>query len=147
VLQAGADGVVFPHVRGPEEAALAVSFVRAAGREPWSVSHPAGDTIAMIMIEDPDSLARVAETADVDGISVLACGIGSLRGALGGDREAAEAGTLEVLAHATRVGAADMITANAGDVDERIEQGFLALLMQGADADEAIRLGRRAAGR
>jgi hypothetical protein len=101
----------------------------------------------MIMIEDPGALAMVAEIADTPGYSVLACGIGSLRGALGGDREAAEAGNQEVLSHAKRVGVADMITANTRDIEERVQQGFLALLMQGPDADEAIRIGRAAAGR
>ncbi len=147
ILVAGADGVVFPHVRSPEEAALAVSFMTDAGADLWSPSNPSGDKIAMIMIEDPDSLARAAETAEVPGISVLACGIGSLRGALGGDREAAEAGNQEVLAQATRVGVADMLTANTADVEQRVKEGFLALLMQGAEADEAIKLGRAAAGR
>jgi len=101
----------------------------------------------MVMIEDPESLARVRQTAEVAGISILACGIGSLRGALGGDREAAEAGNQEVLAHAKRVGVPDMLTANADDVAQRVGEGFLALLMQGAGADEAVRVGRAAAGR
>ncbi|MED5562932.1 MAG: host specificity protein, partial [Gemmatimonadota bacterium] len=64
-----------------------------------------------------------------------------------GDREAAEAGNQEVLAHAKRVGLADMITANSRDIEERVQQGFLALLMQGADADETILMGRAAVGR
>ncbi len=147
ILAAGADGVVFPHVRSPAEAALAVSLMTDAGADLWSPSNPSGDKIAMIMIEDPDSLALAAEIAEVPGISVLACGIGSLRGALGGDREAAEAGNQEVLAHAKRVGVADMLTANTADVEQRVQEGFLALLMQGAEADEAIRIGRAAAGR
>jgi len=147
ILSAGADGVVFPHVRGSEEAALVVSFMVDAGADVWSPDNPGGDKIAMIMIEDPDSLARVPQTAEVPGISILACGIGSLRAALGGDREAAEAGNQEVLLQALRVGVADMITANAVDVEQRVAEGFLALLMQGAEADEAIRIGRLAAGR
>jgi hypothetical protein len=40
-----------------------------------------------------------------------------------------------------------MITANSRDIEERVQQGFLALLMQGADADETILMGRAAAGR
>ena len=40
-----------------------------------------------------------------------------------------------------------MITANDQDVVRRIEEGFLGLLMSGADADEHIALGRAAAGR
>jgi len=147
ILAAGADGVVFPHVRNPEEAALAVSLLQDAGADVWSAANPRGDKIAMIMIEDPDSLALVERTAEVPGISVLACGIGSLRGALGGDREAAEAGNQKVLAQAQRIGAADMITANSDDVEQRVGEGFLALLMQGAGADDAIRIGRAAAGR
>jgi hypothetical protein len=99
------------------------------------------------MIEDPDSLARVQQTAQVGGISILACGIGSLRGALGGDREAAEAGNQQVLAQAKSIGVPDMLTANVDDVEQRVREGFLALLMQGDGADEAIRVGRRAAGR
>ena len=91
-------------------------------------------------------MAAVEEIADLPGYSVLACGIGSLTRALG-DREAAEAGNQEVLAHATRVGLPDMITANAGNVARRIAEGFLALLMSGDAADEAIRVGRAAAGR
>ncbi len=147
ILASGADGVVIPHIRSPEEARAAVSFFREAGADVWSPSNPTGEILAMIMIEDPGALAMVSEIADTPGYSVLACGIGSLTRALGGDREAAEAGNQEVLSHAKRVGVADMITANARDFEERVQQGFLALLMQGPDADEVIRIGRAAAGR
>ena len=147
VLEKGADGVVFPHIRSPEEARMAIRFMTEAGSDLWSASNPSGDKIAMIMIEDPDSLGRIEETANVPGIGILACGIGSLTGALGGDREAAEAGNQKVLAEAKRIRAVDMITANSNDVSGRVEEGFLALLMRGAGADEAIQIGRVAAGR
>ena len=147
VLEKGADGVVFPHIRSPEEARMAIRFMTEAGSDLWSASNPSGDKIAMIMIEDPDSLARIEETANVPGIGILACGIGSLTGALGGDREAAEAGNQKVLAEAKRIRAVDMITANSNDVSGRVEEGFLALLMRGAGADEAIQIGRVTAGR
>jgi len=147
VLEKGADGVVFPHIRSPEEARMAIRFMTEAGSDLWSASNPSGDKIAMIMIEDPDSLARIEETANVPGIGILACGIGSLTGALGGDREAAEAGNQKVLAEAKRIRAVDMITANSNDVSGRVEEGFLALLMRGAGANEAIQIGRVAAGR
>jgi len=42
---------------------------------------------------------------------------------------------------------ANMLTANAKDVEQRIKEGFNALLMNGPQADEAIRIGRAAAGR
>jgi hypothetical protein len=40
-----------------------------------------------------------------------------------------------------------MLTADVDDVEQRVREGFLALLMQGDGADEAIRVGRQAAGR
>ena len=145
-LQLGADGVVIPHVRSPEEARLAVSFFADAGASVWSPDNPDGETLAMIMIEDAGALATAGEIADTPGYSVLACGIGSLSGDLG-SREAGETGTQEVLQHSERVGLPNMITANAQDVEERLEEGFLGLLMSGPGADEAIRIGRSASGR
>lgn len=147
ILAAGADGVILPHVRSVEEARTVIGFFAEAGADVWSPSNPDGDVIAMIMLEDPDAVAAVHEIAALPGYSILACGIGSLTRALDGDRSAAEAGNRRVLAAATEAGLADMITANADDVADRVDQGFLALLMSGAGADEAIRIGRTAAGR
>jgi 2-keto-3-deoxy-L-rhamnonate aldolase RhmA len=145
-LAAGADGIVLPHVRSPEEARMAVGFFEEAGADVWSPANPDGTVIAMLMIEDAGALASVEEIANTPGYSVLACGIGSLSQALG-DRAAAEAGNQEVLMHATRAGLPDMITANAEDVAQRIEEGFLGLLMNGPEADAHIEVGRAAAGR
>ena len=145
-LAAGADGIVLPHVRSPEEARDAVGIFQELGVDVWSPANPDGTVIAMFMVEDPGALAAVEEIADVPGYSVLACGIGSLTRALG-DGEAGEAGNQEVLRQAKRVGLPDMITANGADVAERIDQGFLGLLMNGPDADEHIEIGRAAAGR
>ena len=145
-LSAGADGIVLPHVRSPEEARMAVSFFEDIGADVWSPTNPSGTVIAMLMIEDAGALAATREIADTPGYSVLACGIGSLSAALG-DRAAGEAGNQEVLAHAQRVGLPDMITANGDDVAGRIEEGFLGLLMNGPEADQHIEVGRAAAGR
>ncbi|HUF47982.1 MAG TPA: aldolase/citrate lyase family protein [Vicinamibacterales bacterium] len=147
VLAAGADGVTLPHVRGVDEARDAIAMFRAAGADVWSPSNPSGRTIAMLMLEDPGSVDVAAAIADLPGYSILACGIGSLRGALGGDRDAAEAGVQRVLAESKRATLVNMLTANAQDIEERLAQGFTALLTQGAGADEAIRIGRAAAGR
>lgn len=146
-LALGADGVVLPHVRNVAEARAAVSFFEEAGADVWSPANPDGTVIAMLMVEDPDAVTEAAAIADVPGYSVLACGIGSLTGALDGDREAAERGNQAVLAEAARAGMADMITANAGDIEQRVQEGFLGLLMQANGAEEAIRLGRQATGR
>lgn len=145
-LAAGADGIVMPHVRSVDEARLAVSFFEEVDADVWSPSNPDGTVLAMLMIEDAGALEQAAEIADVPGYSVLACGIGSLTRALG-NREAGEAGNQEVLAQAKRVGLPDMITANDRDVAQRIEEGFLGLLMNGPDADAHIELGRSVAGR
>ena len=147
ILAAGADGVTIPHIRNVAEAKQAISFFHDAKADVWSPSNPKGEKIAMLMLEDPEAVAQAQQIADLQGYSILACGIGSLAQALGGDRAAAEAGTQKVLEAAKRAKLANMLTANTRDVAQRVREGFLALLMQGPTADEAITLGRAAAGR
>ena len=151
ILDAGADGVTIPHIRNVDEAKLALSFFTAAKANVWSPKNPKGTTLAMLMLEDPKAIEQRKEIADLPGISILACGIGSLAQAIGGDRAAAragaEAGTQQVLVETKRVKIANMLTANSNDVEQRVKEGFLALLMQGAQADDAIKVGRAAAGR
>jgi len=151
IFDAGADGVTIPHIRDIDEAKLALSFFAAAKADVWSPANPKGTKLAMLMLEDPKAIAQRVEIANLPGMSVLACGIGSLAQAIGGDRETAragaEAGTQQVLVETKRVKIANMLTANAKDVETRVKEGFLALLMQGAQADEAIKIGRAAAGR
>ena len=150
ILDAGADGVTIPHIRDIEEAKLALSFFTAAKADVWSPKNPKGTKLAMLMLEDPKAIQQRKEIADLPGISILACGIGSLGQALGGGAEGragAERGTQLVLAETRRVKIANMLTANAKDVEQRIKEGFNALLMNGPQADEAIKIGRAAAGR
>lgn len=147
ILDAGADGVTIPHIRDLEEAKLALSFFTAAKANVWTPKNPKGTKLAMLMLEDPKAIEQRKAIADLPGLSILACGIGSLSAALGGDRAGAERGTQQVLEETRRVKIANMLTANAKDVEQRVKEGFLALLMQGAQADEAIRIGRAAAGR
>ena len=52
-----------------------------------------------------------------------------------------------MLAETKRAKIANMLTANAQDVEKRVKEGFLALLMQGPTADDTIKIGRAAAGR
>jgi len=147
IIDAGGDGVTIPHITGVDQAKQAIGFFQAAGANVWSPSNPGGEKIAMLMLEDPNAVAQAAQVADLKGYSILACGIGSLAQALNGDRAGAESGTQKVLAEAKRAKLPDMLTANPQDVEKRVKEGFLALLMQGPTADEAIRLGRAAAGR
>ena len=147
ILDAGADGVTIPHIRDLDEAKLALSFFAAAKADVWSPKNPKGTKLAMLMLEDPKAIAQRKEIADLPGISILACGIGSLTQALGGDRAGAEQGTQQVLVESKRVKIANMLTANAKDVEQRIKEGFNALLFSGPQADEGIKVGRAAAGR
>jgi len=147
VLDNGADGVTIPHVQDIDEARQALSFFVEAKANVWSPANPSGTKLAMLMLEDPEAVKQATRIADLKGLSILACGIGSLTQALGGDRAGAEAATQQILAETKRVKIADMLTANPSDVEKRVKEGFLALLMQGPTADEAIRIGRAAAGR
>lgn len=147
VLAAGADGVTLPHIRSVDEAKTAIGFFREAKANVWSPRNPNGTVIAMLMVEDPAAVAAAGQIADLEGYSVLACGIGSLTQALGGDRAAGEAGTQKVLAETRRVKLPNMLTASPQDVQQRVKEGFLGLLGQGAPAAEMIKIGRQSAGR
>lgn len=162
-FELGADAVTVPHVRGLEEAEKVVAWFNEAA-DVWSPENPSGEKIGMMMIEDPATLAEAAAIADLDGFSVLACGIGSISGAfrqsgvpnalaylgLLTDEEVGALGEIasaKVLAESRRTGHPNMLTANAQNVRQRIADGYLSLLFQGGGADEAIRIGREAAGR
>ena len=147
IFDAGADGVTIPHIRDLEEAKLALTFFEAAKANVWSPANPKGTKLAMLMLEDPKAIAQRREIAELKGLSILACGIGSLAQALGGDRAGAEAGTQQVLAETKRVKLGNMLPASANDVEQRIKEGFNAILGQGPQADEMIKIGRTAAGR
>jgi 2-keto-3-deoxy-L-rhamnonate aldolase RhmA len=147
VLAMGADGVVIPHIRTQEEAERVIGFVRETGADVWSPENPTGRIVAMLMVEDPEAAAQAPGISRLEGFSILACGIGSMTSALGGDREAAEVWNRFVFDEATAAGRPSMTTANPGDIVDRIEQGFLALLTSGPQAEEAIRIGRAAIGR
>jgi 2-keto-3-deoxy-L-rhamnonate aldolase RhmA len=147
VLAAGADGVTLPHIRSVDEAKTAIGFFQQAKADVWSPANPNGTIIAMLMVEDPAAVAAAGQIADLKGFSVLACGIGSLTQALGGDRAGGEAGTQKVLVETRRAKLPNMLTASPQDVQKRVREGFLGLLGQGPAADEMIKAGRQAAGR
>lgn len=142
-LALGANGVVLPHIRSAEEARVAVSFFD--DYNVWSPANPEGEIVVMLLVEDPKVFAELEEIANIPGYSSLACGIGSLTQALGGDREAAEVLNQQVLAHSKRVGMVDLITATEETMALRVRQGFLGLLPIGPNKNAAIRLGRAAA--
>jgi 2-keto-3-deoxy-L-rhamnonate aldolase RhmA len=147
IVAAGGDGVTFPHVQNLDEARQILDLFRTEKIDVWSPTNPQGSKVAMMMIEDAGALNEARAFADLKGYSILACGIGSLTQALGGNREAAEAGTQKILAETKRVRLVNMLTATTQDVEKRVKEGFLGILAQGQNPDEAITLGRTAAGR
>ena len=147
ILAMGADGITLPHVENLDQGRQAISLFTDARANVWSAANPSGTVIAMLMLEDPGAVAQAAQIADIGGYSVLACGIGSLTAALKGDRQAGEAGNQAVLAETKRTKLVNMLTASAGDVAQRVKEGFLGLLAMGQDTDAVIRAGRAAAGR
>ena len=128
---------------------LFVGFFESAGADVWSPQNPDGKILAMIMIEDASAVEVAAAIADTPGYSVLACGIGSLTGAMGGDRDAGEAGCMAVLAEGNRVGVYNMMTAMTPEsAIDRIERGYLGILSFPSDQYEAmVQAGRDAEGR
>jgi len=147
IFAVGGDGVTFPHVESLDEAKQILAVLKEEKVDVWSVDNPKGEKLAMMMLEDPTAVAQAAEFANLKGYSILACGIGSLTGALKGDRAGGEAGTQKVLAETKRVKRVNMLTATTDDVEKRVKEGFLAILAQGQNPDEAIKAGRAQAGR
>ena len=147
ILAMGADGITLPHVENLDQGRQAISLFADARANVWSAANPTGTAVAMLMLEDPGAVAQAKDIADIGGYSVLACGIGSLTGALKGDRAAAEKGNQEILTETKRVKLVNMLTANANDIAQRVKEGFGALLAQGRDTDAVIKIGRAAAGR
>lgn len=144
ILAMGADGVTLPHIENLDQGRQAISLFADARANVWSAANPTGTVVAMLMLEDPGAVAQAKGIADIGGYSVLACGIGSLTGALKGDRAAAEKGNQEILIETKRVKLVNMLTASAGDVAQRVKEGFLGLLVPN---DEVIKAGRAAADR
>lgn len=147
ILAMGADGITLPHIENLDQGRQAVSLFADARADVFSAAHPDGNTVAMLMLEDPGAVAQAKDVADIGGYSILACGIGSLTQALKGDRAAAEKGNQEILAETKRVKLVNMLTANATDIEKRVKEGYGALLVNGRDADNIIKIGRAAAGR
>jgi hypothetical protein len=147
-FDAGADGVTIPHVRSVDEAKQAIGFFRDARANVWSPANrkrrPDCDADAggfRPRWRRPGRLPTCRATAFLRAASAAS----PRRSAA--IREGAEAGTQKVLAEARRAKLVDMLTFNAQDAGKRVKEGFLALLTQGAAADEAIMAGRAVAGR
>lgn len=149
VLALGADGVVIPHVRSASEAALAVSFFTDLKANVWSPKNPSGTVIAMLMIEDKGAVSEMQAIAAVPGYSLLSCGIGSLTRDMSGDAPGAETACKNVRDAGAKMGMPSMMTASDKTIGDRLEKGYLGLLMAGTteQTDAIIRTGHALAKR
>ncbi len=168
-LDAGAYGIVFPHVETADEARHAVASMTLAGAggfrgdaDPeaarvfgvspedyaaragvWPLD-PAGELLSFLLIEDVIGIENALEITSVPGISIVSPGPGDLRRAYDGDMEAVEGAIQTVLAACLEAGVPCGITAGPDDIAMRIEQGFRVFIVT---SPEALAVGHAAAGR
>ena len=143
LIDAGADGVAFPHIMSAKEASDAVSWIEAKTDRMWP-GNPNGDFVSFVMIEDPDVVPHSEAITRTPGVSIFSPGPGSLRGAYDGDMDKVRAAVEKVLGacHAASVPCAN--TARDSDVEAKVKAGFRLLIAMG---DETLDLGRAAARR
>lgn len=168
-LDAGAYGIVFPHVETADESRHAVAAMRsasagglrgdpdpeaarvfgvspddyAARADVWPLD-PHGELISMLLIEDKVGVESALDIVSVPGISIVSPGPGDLRRAYEGDMEAVEGAIQTVLAACLETGVPCGITAGPDDIAMRIEQGFRVFIVT---SPEALAVGHQAAGR
>ena len=97
----------------------------------------------ILLIENQLGVENIREIVQVPGVSIVMAATGDLGMNYGGDRQAVEQAVQEILSACKQYGVPCAIPAGMDDIDRRIQQGFRVFL---AD-DDAIRVGRRAAGR
>lgn len=132
LVEAGIDGVVFPHVENRAQAEHAVRSVR----------QETGAALVILIVEDRIGVQNAREIVATPGVDVVIPGPGDLRRAYDGDAVAVEKSIQTVLAACKESRVVCGITAGAEDVEKRLEQGFCFIIGTGR---AAIAVGRRAA--
>ncbi|MEC7768183.1 MAG: aldolase/citrate lyase family protein [Acidobacteriota bacterium] len=140
-IDAGAVGLVFPHVESREDAEFAVAAVRTKGPS-WPDA--GAELLSMLLIEDQVGIDNVREIVGTAGVSMVSPGPGDLRQVYSGDAEKVETAIQTVLAACKEFGVPCGITAGVDDIAERITQGFRVIILTDS---QALAVGRRAAGR
>ncbi|MET3141602.1 UNVERIFIED_ORG: 4-hydroxy-2-oxoheptanedioate aldolase [Arthrobacter sp. UYEF2] len=118
VLDAGAEGIIVPHVRTAEEASAAVrmshypplgdrGFATYTAAGQWGKTSPADHaeqtaarTLVIAMIEDADGVSNAGAIAQTPGVDVIFVGPSDLAAALGYDAARADDARLQVWAAA-----------------------------------------------
>jgi 2-keto-3-deoxy-L-rhamnonate aldolase RhmA len=125
-LGVGVAGIIFPHVTSRMEIEQALDALGANG---WP-RNPAGQVVAVHMIEDRASVANARELVGTPGVEVIFLGPMSLTTSFENDSTAVESAIQSVLAICKETGVACGITAGADDVVERVRQGFRFLVVR-----------------
>jgi 2-keto-3-deoxy-L-rhamnonate aldolase RhmA len=139
LLAAGADGIVFPHVRNREDAGFAVSLLRAGGRGVWPLD-PEGKVVGWLMIEDREAVENMRAILSTLGVGVGGAGQGSLRSALGNDDQATETAIQSILSTCKELRVVCAKLVNNDDAERRVREGFRVIL----GPSSALEIGRRA---
>lgn len=134
LLDAGVDGVVFPHV---EDRAQAEHAVRSMGAVP-------GRAPGLLIIEDRIGVQNAREIVSTEGVEIVFPGPGDLRQAYDGDAVAVEKAIQTVLAACKEFDVICGITAGPEDIEKRLKEGFRIFIVTNPDA---LPIGRRAASR
>lgn len=139
-LEAGAAGIVFPHVARADQAQASVKML---GSDLYP-GNPQGGLVNVVLIEEQEGIGNTDAIVSTPGITVAIPGPGDLRRAYEGDMEAVENAIQTVLGACKANDVPCGITAGVDDVGTRLEQGFRFIIV----TDPAtLTAGRQAAGR
>ncbi len=138
-LDAGAAGIVFPHVVDAAEAARSVELIRTA-----VPGEPNRALVDVLIVEDHQGMLNAREIMATSDLSVVFAGPGDLRRAYEGDMEKVESAIQAILAACLEFDVPCGVTAGAHDIAERLDQGFRVIIVT---EPEALAVGRAHAGR
>lgn len=134
LLDAGVEGVVFPHVEDRAQAEQAVgSMGSAPGRAP-----------SFLIIEDRIGVRNARQIVSTPGVEIVFPGPGDLKRAYDGDAVGVEKAIQTVLSACKEFDVVCGITAGPEDIEKRLKEGFRVFIVTNPDA---LPIGRRAASR
>src|SRR5215510_404834 len=142
LLNAGADGIVFPHIENKHQAELAVQWLGRSSRGLYPQKAD-GQIVGYLMIEDRDAVEHAREIVSTKGATMFAPGQSSLGQAYGRDEKAVESAIQTILSACKEMKANCAKLASDADIEQRIKEGFRVLMAP----SEVIARGRKIAGR
>jgi len=142
LLEAGADGIVFPHIENKRQAELAVQWLSRSSRGLYPQKAD-GQIVGYLMIEDRDAVEHAKEIVGTKGATMFAPGQSSLGQAYGRDEKAVESAIQTILSACKDMKANCAKLASDADIEQRIKEGFRVLMAP----SDVIARGRKIAGR